>query len=143
MKKQLAILAICFAALSCDNNSDSDISPDTIIGFWSRETVYLNGVNSIAYVDFLNGGTNYINIKNDNTFDRAYDIGVWDLCNNTLTLKRDENTGSANWTYKIISHTGTNLILEMRLNESQYCCDFDSFNDSEIITIKEVYKKIN
>ena len=39
------------------------LSSNAILGFWSRETVYLDGVNSNEYVDFLNGGTNFLHIK--------------------------------------------------------------------------------
>jgi len=143
MKKQVALLTLCFAALSCDTSSDSTPSTTSILGFWSRETVYLNGVNSIEYVDFLNDGTNFLNIKKDKTFERAYDNGSWNLSNKTLALNRNESSGLIDWTYEVIEHSANSLILEIKLTESQYCCGFDSFTDNEIITIREVYIRLN
>jgi hypothetical protein len=143
MRSRLSVLAICLIVVSCDSNVDLSIKPDSLIGFWSRETVYLNGTNSNEYVDFLNGGTNFLEIKENTTFSRAYDNGSWQLSNQTLNLERDEATGLGDWSYKIIELSNRNLILEIKLTESQYCCGFDSFSDNEIITIKEVYTKIN
>jgi hypothetical protein len=143
MKKNLLFLTLCFAVLSCDTSSDMDPSTHSITGFWSRETVYLNGVNSIEYVDFLNNGTNFLSIKNDKTFERAYDNGSWNLSCKTLVLDREEPSGLGDWTYEIIEHSDNNLTLEIKLTESQYCCGFDSFTDNEIITIREVYKRSN
>jgi hypothetical protein len=89
MKNLFFILAICLV-LSCDNESDQQPNANDIIGFWSRETVYLNDVNSNEYVDFLNNGTNFLDLKEDKIFYRAYDIGTWQLSGRTLTLDRDE-----------------------------------------------------
>jgi hypothetical protein len=133
------ILAICTVTLSCDSNPDLDIQADSVIGFWSRETVYLNGVNS----DFLSGHNSFLEIKKDKTFYRPYDIGTWHLLCNTLNLERAASSGMGNWTYKIIDHTKDYLTLEINPTEGQYCCGFDEFTDNEIITIKEVYKKVN
>jgi hypothetical protein len=144
VKKQLTLLTLCLAAIiSCDTNSHVTPSAESILGFWSIETVYLNGVNSIAYVDFLHNGTNFLNIKKDKTFERAYDVGNWDLSDLTLTLDRKEPSGYGDWEYKIIEYSTNNLILEIKLPEGLYCCDFDSFTDNEIITIREVYKRSN
>src|SRR6187549_1975069 len=117
MKKQLALLTLCFAVLSCDTGSDLTQNTNSILGFWSRETVYLNGVNSSQYVDFLNGDTNFLNIKKDKTFERAYDLGHWNLYNKTLTLDREDSSGIADWTYKVIQYSGDKLILEIKLPE--------------------------
>jgi hypothetical protein len=139
MKKKLFILCLSFAVLSCDPNSDV-IEPNSLIGFWNRETVYLNGVNSIEFVDFLNGG-NYLEMKEDRTFSRAYDNGNWNQSNRTLSLERSVNSGMGDWTYKIIDVTKDVLTLEIKLTESQYCCGFDAFDENEIITILEIYKR--
>ncbi len=141
MRQPLCIVVICFAVLACDNSADINIRPDSITGFWSREMVYLNGVNSVEYVDFLNGGTNFLEIKNDHTFSRAYDNGTWHLSN--VVIKLERGGASLDWTYKIIEYSKENLILEIKLTEGQYCCGFDAFSENEIITIKEVYKKVD
>ena len=141
--KNLLIIAMCISFLSCDNNTALTTQPDSIVGLWSREIVYLNGVNSNEYVDFLNNGTNFLNLYKDKSFSRAYDNGTWRVLNDTLKLKRDLNSGMGDWTYKIIDHTKSSLTLETKLTEGQYCCGFDQFTDTEIITIKEVYKKGN
>jgi hypothetical protein len=142
MKINLFILAICLATFSCDDPSDNTNLDDSLIGFWSVETVYLNGVNSLEYVDFLNGG-NFLEIKEDNTFQRAYEFGTWSRSNLTLTLDRDENTGRGDWAYRILKQTKMSLVLETKLKEGEYCCGFPQFDDDEIITIREVYKKVN
>jgi hypothetical protein len=140
MKKQLGFLAFCLLAVSCDTSSD--LTPTSIYGFWVIETVYLNGENSIKYVDYLNNGGNHLNIKEDKTFGRNYDLGYWYFYDNTLILHRDESSGFKDWTYKLIELSGDKLVLE-RLEESQHCCNFDSFTENEIITIREVYKRMN
>lgn len=142
MKNLLGLLTFCLVALSCETSSDLVPGNKAIVGFWSRETVFLNGVNSLEYVDFLNG-TNFLNIKNDNTFERAYDIGRWNLSYPTLMLDREGSSGISDWTYEIIAYSENNLVLEIRLTEGQYCCGFDAFSDNEIITIREFYKKLN
>jgi hypothetical protein len=116
MKKHLTLLILCLAAIACDTNSHVAPSVHSILGFWSRETVYLNGVNSIEYVHFLNNGNNFLDIKKDKTFERAYDIGNWDLSDLTLTLDRKESAGLGDWKYTIIEHSTDNLILELKLN---------------------------
>jgi hypothetical protein len=126
--------------ISCDN-TDVKVQENSIVGFWHRETVYLNGINSAEYFDLLNG-TSFLSIKSDNTFDRPYDFGTWLRSDNTFTLKRSYS-GIGEWEYTIIEETKTTLVIEMQLNESEYCCGFDEFDDNEIITIKEVYKRIN
>jgi hypothetical protein len=141
MKKRLLFLVIGYAALSCENEYDECTHAESIVGFWSRETVYFNGVNSVEYVDFLNNGTNYLELKDDNTFARAYDNGTWQLTGKSLKLDRDETSGLSDWNYAIVEVTKNSLTLEVKLNEGQYCCGFDEFDDSEIIIIKEVYKK--
>jgi len=141
MKKKLLFLFICFAVVSCENEYDDCSHAESIIGMWSRETVYLNGDNSVEYVDFLNNGTNYLELKNDKTFARVYDNGTWQLAGKSLMLDRDETSGLSDWNYAIVDVTKNNLTLEVKLNESQYCCGFEEFEDNEIIVIKEVYKK--
>jgi hypothetical protein len=142
MKNLFVILTIC-VALSCDSDSDTEPRASDLIGFWSRETVYLNEVNSNEYVDFLNNGTNFLDLREDKVFHRAYDIGTWNISGYTLTLDRDEDTGFSDWEYKILAFSKDFLMLEMKLVESKYCCGFDAFADDEIITIKEIYRKQN
>lgn len=141
MKKQLISFAVFLTAISCDTSQEQTTEIDLIQGFWSRETVYLNGENSNKYVDFLNDGTNFLHIKQDKTFARAYDMGLWDLSHQTLTLDRNESTRMIDWTYIITELSNDKLILETKLTEGQYCCGFDAFTDNEIITITEVYKR--
>jgi hypothetical protein len=142
MKNLFFILAICLV-LSCDNESDQQPNANDIIGFWSRETVYLNDVNSNEYVDFLNNGTNFLDLKEDKIFYRAYDIGTWQLSGRTLTLDRDEPSGYEDWEYKILTFSEDFLMLEVKLVEGKYCCGFDEFADDDIITIRELYRKQN
>jgi hypothetical protein len=140
MKTYLKLLLPCLVLLSCDTSSD--LKP-SILGFWSRETVYLNGVNSVEYVDFLNNGTNFLELKADETFARAYDLGRWNLSGHTLTLDRDAPLPQADWSYGVIRLWNDELVVEIKLTEGQYCCGFDEFDDDEIITIREVYKRLN
>jgi hypothetical protein len=142
MKNLFFILIIC-VALSCDRDSDAEPQVADMIGFWSRETVYLNEVNSNEYVDFLNNGTNFLDLKEDKIFHRAYDIGTWQLSGSTLILDRDELSGYADWEYKIVAFSQDFLMLEIKLVEGKYCCGFDEFADDEIIRIREVYRKQN
>ena len=142
MKTPFFILAICLV-LSCDSESDHQPNANDVIGFWSRETVYLNEINSNEYVDFLNNGTNFLDLKEDWVFHRAYDIGTWKLSGNTLTLDRDEPSGYEDWEYKILAFSEDFLMLEVKLVEAKYCCGFDEFADDEVITIREVYRKQN
>lgn len=139
MKNILFIIAIG-VAVSCDNDADEQPDINDVIGFWSRETVYLNEVNSNEYVDFLNNGTNFLDLKEDKIFHRAYDLGTWRLSGHTLTLDR-EPAGYEDWEYRIVSFSKDFLVLELKLVESKYCCSFDAFADDEIITIKEVYRR--
>jgi hypothetical protein len=140
MKNLFFILVIC-VVMSCDNDSDDQPSAQDLIGFWSRETVYLNEVNSNEYVDFLNNGTNFLDLKEDKIFHRAYDLGTWRLSGYTLTLDRDEPSGYQDWECKIVAFSKDFLVLELKLVEGKYCCSFDEFADDEIITIKEVYRR--
>lgn len=135
------MILVLLTGLSCDRKDPIVTNP--IIGMWERETVYLNGVNSAQYVDFLNNETNFLQIKPDKTFMRAYDNGVWNMSDKVLTLDRDEKTGMMDWHYKIVDRACNSLTLEMKLTEGQYCCDFDSFAKDEVITITEVYKRTN
>lgn len=141
--KNLFFILMISVALSCDNDSDTEPQVNDMIGFWSRETVYLNEVNSNEYVDFLNDGTNFLDLREDKVFHRAYDIGTWNLSGYTLTLDRDESSGFNDWEYKILTFSKDFLVLEVKLVEGKYCCGFDEFADDEIITIKEVYRKQN
>jgi hypothetical protein len=141
MRRLSILLAVCFGVLSCDEDNVTTVRPEAIIGSWRSETVYLNGVNSEQYVDWLNTGSVFI-IKDDNTYARNYVWGNWRLCNEELKLEANADMGMADWKYKIIEHTEDRLTLELNLTESQYCCNFDSFTDAEVITIKEVYKRI-
>lgn len=140
MKNLFLILTIS-VALSCSNDSDVEPQINDMIGFWSRETVYLNEVNSNEYVDFLNDGTNFLVLREDKMFHRAYDIGTWNLSGYTLTLDREEATGFNDWEYRIISFSKDFLILEIKLVEGKYCCGFEAFAEDEVITIREVYRK--
>lgn len=141
--KNLFFILMISVALSCDNDSDTEPQVNDMIGFWSRETVYLNEVNSNEYVDFLNDGTNFLDLREDKVFHRAYDIGTWNLSGYTLTLDRDESSGFNDWEYKILTFSKDFLVLEVKLVEGKYCCGFDEFADDEIITIREVYRKQN
>jgi hypothetical protein len=143
MKTRLFLLIICCSTFSCENRVDFDIKADSLIGFWSRETVYLNGVNSAEYVDFLNDGNGFLEIKEDQGFSRPYDLGVWHLSGRILTLDRDESTGMGDWSYKILEVSPKKFVLEISLTEGQYCCGFDAFTSDEVIVIKEVYSKLN
>lgn len=140
MKNILFVLVIG-VVFSCDNNSDEPPNANDIIGIWSRETVYLNEVNSNEYVDFLNNGTNFLHLKEDMIFYRAYDLGTWRLSGYTLTLDRDEPSGYEDWEYRIVAFSQDFLVLEVKLVEGKYCCGFDAFADDKVITIKEVYKR--
>ncbi|MEJ1239704.1 hypothetical protein WBG78_16325 [Chryseolinea sp. T2] len=141
MRKQLAVLALLYAAMSCDKDSDATPTEDAMLGLWNREIVYLNGTNSDQIWDNLNG-TNHLQFNRDKTFGRAYEIGHWVLSGKSLTLDRDESTGGRDWIYDIIENSKDKLVLEIKLRESEYCCDFDAFSDTEIITIREVYRKV-
>jgi len=134
------LLIACLVVLSCEEHKF--VRPEAIVGSWRSEAVYLNGVNSEQYFDWLNTGSVFI-IKNDNTYARNYVWGNWRLSNEELRLEANENMGMVDWNYKIIEQTKDQLTLELHLTESQYCCNFDSFTDTEIITIKEVYKRID
>lgn len=140
MKNLFFIMAIGLL-LSCDNESDEQPNDNDIIGLWSRETVYLNEVNSSEYVDFLNNGTNFLYLKEDKVFHRAYDIGIWRLSGRILTLDRNEPSGYEDWEYEILAFSEDFLMLEVKLVESKYCCSFDEFADDEIISIREVYRR--
>lgn len=142
MKRQLLFLLICCAGLSCEEEQNNCPDAGKLVGIWSRETVFLNGVNSAAYVDFLNNGTNFLDLKTNKSFARAYDNGTWRLSGRLLKLERDATSGIGDWTYDILSLTETSLTLETRMNESQYCCGFEAFSDNEIIAIKEVYSRV-
>jgi len=143
MKNYPLMLIICALLTGCDSGSDPAFNAEQLLGFWSRETVYLNGVNSNAYVDFLNGGTNFLDIKRDKTFSRAYDNGSWALFDEALVLDRMESNGRGDWKYKIIHRSAGDLVLEIKLTGGQYCCGFDAFAEDEVITIREVYKRLN
>ncbi|HYG02337.1 MAG TPA: hypothetical protein VD927_07815 [Chryseosolibacter sp.] len=142
MKTKLSLLILSLLTLSCDHSADEVKNSDAIVGFWSRQSVYLNGVNSNEHADFLNGGTNHLHIRKDNTFGRAYDNGTWLLSDGMLVLDRIESGGFADWTYKIVHHLNDSLVLDTQLTEGEYCCDFPSFAEDEVITIREVYKKL-
>ena len=141
MKRIIGLFAIiCLAVTSCDDTADIH-NTEALVGFWALETVYMNDVNSAAYIDFLNGG-NYLHLKKDKTFTRVYDTGTWVACGNTLKLKRDERTGLGDWTYKILERSNDNLVIEIKRTLEQYCCGSKLFMANELITFKEVYNKV-
>jgi hypothetical protein len=139
MQVKLLFAAFFLLALSCDSDTETKIDQAKLVGLWNLETVYLNGVNSDEQTDILNGN-NFLELKPNLTFERAYDPGFWSINGKILKLDRGEGT-RVDWTYRVISQDNHNLVLEMKLREGDYCCNFDHFESDEVITIREVYKR--
>ena len=57
-------------------------------------------------------------------------------------LDRVESGGFIDWKYKIVETSANLLVLEMNLAAGQYCCSGDAFQANEVITIREVYKRM-
>lgn len=129
----------CFLASSCENNDLNPYPrPEAIIGSWRSEAVYLNEVKS----DFFSRGSLLFFIKEDNSFNKLYLNGTWNLQGHTLRIERGAEWGLEDWVYQVVDYSDNMLTLELRLTEGQYCCDFDEFEENEIITIREVYSRI-
>lgn len=134
--------ALCIA-MSCDyHNAESIVESNALIGTWQTENVFLNGVNSNVHVDFLNDGIN-LAIKEDRSFYRNYWHGQWELNQYELVLKNQLDVKSTRWRATVLEVSKDRLVLEFNLTEGEYCCDFTAFDESEVITIREVYRRSN
>ncbi|NJM24245.1 MAG: hypothetical protein HC859_00580 [Bacteroidia bacterium] len=140
MRPSILVVLIGFVALSCGSDVQR-IREQNIVGSWSSKAIYLNGVDANQYMPGL-GTAKYLGLVEGGEYFGAYMTGTWALQGSQLQIHRAfVNPGSELWTYDVVGFSSDRLILEIRLTESQYCCDFPEFGSDEVITIREVYER--
>jgi len=140
MKKIKLIISIFLVVLiSACNKADENFA-ELIVGAWSSEKVTINGIDG-SDINNWSGPSIALGIKENNRFYRNFREGTWTLNESKLTLSPNEDDPFNDWNYEILELTESSLKLKIELTESKYCCDFDQFDENEILTIIETYSK--
>lgn len=88
------------------------------------------------------GTGRYLGLVEGGEYFGVYMTGTWALQGKNLQIHRAFMDPDAElWNYEVVGFSNDRLILEIRLTESQYCCDFEEFASDEVITIREIYKR--
>ena len=141
MKKIKLIISVFLVVLvSACNKADEVNFNELIVGVWSSENVNINGIEGTD-INQWSGPSIALNIKEGSEFYRNYLEGDWTLDKSKLTLSPNENIQSIEWNYEILELTESLLKLKIELTEGDYCCDFDQFDEDEVLTIIETYRK--
>jgi hypothetical protein len=140
------VLAFLFIFLfSCNhdqNNEEIEINSSLITkGAWRLEQVTFNNINGTEINDWISSSTT-LTIDDNNSFYRNYISGEWTINDDVLKLSStQQGLQINNWNYQILELTEKTLKLKIELTEGEYCCDFEQFEEHEILTIVETYNK--
>ena len=131
MKKISKLLTIAFATtllFSCSNDDDNGNNQADIVGKWAFYNEVVNG-QTIPYDDHETCGKDYIEFKNDNTFEV---VDIWDC----EVYVDDEGS------YSINGNTLTIMGLSMEISQLtdtqlslNYSEDYDGDGDLEEVTL--------
>jgi hypothetical protein len=139
----LLLIVICFiSTVSCEQKESKLSKVDTTLltGGWNLEEVTFNSIDGTEINEWISNST-VLHLDEDQTYYRNYVSGKWSLEDKKLILNPADDSKFYYWEYGIITLSKTKLEVRIELTESQYCCDFEQFEDDEIITITETYTK--
>lgn len=82
-----------------------------------------------------------LSLSSDNTYYRNYVLGEWEFNHTTLALNAEGPSDDFDWEYEVLDVTEEILRVRISLNEGEYCCDFEEFEDNELLVIEESYTR--
>lgn len=140
MKTLRIVFAFSLALLfSCAK--EDIVNPNLLTGTWRIEQVVLNETDGEEINDWISNSTS-LSIDDDKTYYRNYVVGKWSLNEKTLILDSGTDLKEFYWKYKILDLTDTSLIIQINLTERECCCDFEQFEEEEVLTITETYFRV-
>ena len=125
--------------ISCDKEEVKNYT-DLIIGNWTIQEVTFNNTNGTDINDWISAST-VLNFEEDESYYRNYVNGNWFVDGNQLKLIPRQELQLTDWNYEILQLTENTLKVKIELTESEYCCDFESFESTDVLTIVESYKR--
>lgn len=138
------LLLLISALIACSEEevtkAPKPFSKESLSGFWTYKQVLLNGTD----VEVLLPGfsvSNFLHLKNDDTYGKAYIIGDWKIKGEYLKLNEHYSTSSEARYYKVIAVNENSLTLEIKLTKSEYRIGVPQFEEDEILTITEIFEK--
>ncbi len=125
---------------SCEKNEGDIVDQNLLIGNWRLQAVTFNEINGSEINDWISNSTAF-SIGNDGRYYRNYVQGKWIMNNRKLILNPGKFSPNHYWEYEVLDLTKDVLKVRLFLTEGQYCCDFDQFEENEIISIMETYSR--
>ncbi|GAA0893464.1 hypothetical protein GCM10009122_31430 [Fulvivirga kasyanovii] len=124
---------------ACDKE-ESVLDPKLITGTWKLENVTFNGIDGGAINDWVSTSA-ILQVDDNKHYYRNYVGGEWNINNRKLILDPGDRLPEFYWEYEILELTKETLKVKILLSETQYCCDFDQFENDDVLVIIETYKK--
>ena len=109
-----------------------------LTGTWRLEHVRFNQIEGTEINDWISTST-ILSIQEDKAYFRNYVAGTWSLEDNTLTLDPGATFPNFYWEYEVLELTEEVLEVRISLTEGEYCCNFDEFEEDEVLVITERY----
>lgn len=132
-------LTICLLLFgSCSRNN---IESSMLLGTWRLSKVQFDEVASTEinnWNDWISGNT-ILNLGEGQSYYRNYVSGTWVLSDNQLLLTPRNNLQMDSKMYDVISVTDSVLTLQIHTTDRLYCCNFEEFEDEQILQITEVF----
>lgn len=137
MKKLKLVLTGFVLLFACEKE---DKAPDRglITGTWRLEQVIFNETDGVEINDWISNST-ILNIDANGFYYRNYVGGEWIINNRTLILDPGETMPEFYWEYEVLALSKETLKVRISLTEGQYCCDFDQFEENDVLSITETY----
>ncbi len=135
---KVLLFTICLSTLFACDHEEVLVNPDQLSGGWNLENVAINKIDNEEITDWMSVA---FYLDKDQTYYRNYVSGKWSLDKNKLILEPVEGLGDFYWEYDIMLLTKTKLQVKLYLTDQQYCCDFEQFEDDEVLTIIETYSR--
>jgi len=112
-----------------------------LIGVWQTESGIIKNASGVEVDNQIENNTT-LSLGEADAYYRNYIEGNWTLAANKITLMPDASFQQDSWDYQVLEFTETTLTLEVKLTEAAYCCNFPEFASNELLTITEVYKRV-
>jgi hypothetical protein len=135
MKSSIVCCVVLLVLASC-NPDEPQIMSNQLIGAWNLTKVDFNGVNS-SDVGGWNTG-NFLNFKDTNKVEQAYQFGKWNLNDRQLTIEWNFEGARS---YTVVTLSKETLVVEYAYRHGAPDSSFGGLLDQHFASVDVIFVK--
>lgn len=138
MKTSLTFLFVVLLFFTSCDNQKMVVTSGEIIGTWRSDNLVFRSAEDGE--ELIWGGA-ILTIAEDSTYYKNFVSGRWEFLDNELILKSREDLEMESQSFKVKKVSETEMKLQIKMTEGEYCCDFEEFKSDELLVITESFRK--